>query len=194
MVRLLNGRKIVRCNTIQDSLWILEMTQTVTSIITRHVNKFVQHEADHVWLMVPLNCQGGQDEFKNTVVYSTFPSNLSRDDFGYYVDSTFCDLPQEMRQKMKGLLITNSHSFQQEEIVFDYGVEGGKISASLLQVVAQRNISQQLEVLVGAISIVRTPEVGWHFNNDYWQSDKNRVKQGLQYIFGIEAQKELPDW
>ncbi|CAF3161774.1 unnamed protein product [Rotaria sp. Silwood2] len=167
------------------------MTSAQTNTIRSHVDKFVQQKSDHEWLMIPLNCKGGKDEFKNTVVYSTFPASLNGTDFGYYIDMTFCDIPDDMRKKMKGLYITNSHSFQQEDIVFDYGTTNGKISASLLQVIAQKNSARELEVVVGVISLVRTPESGWHFNNDYWRSDKDRVKRGLQYIFGNEAQKEL---
>ncbi|CAF1049340.1 unnamed protein product [Rotaria sordida] len=160
------------------------MALAPTNTIILHVDKFLQQESDHKWLMVPLNCKGGKDQFKNTVVYSTFPSNLNRDDFGYYIDTTFSDLGEDMRKKMKGLYITNRHSFQQEDIVFDYGTQNGKISASLLQIISQKNASNELEVIVGVISLIRTPEIGWRFNNDYWQSDKDRVKRGLQYIFG----------
>ena len=170
---------------------LLKMTLAPNSNILMHLGKFLQQKSDHDWLMVPSNCKGGRDEFKNTVVFSTFTSNLVRDDFAYYVDTTFRDLPDGMRQKLKGLYITNSHSFQQEDIVFDYATRDGKISASLLQVVAQRNRANQLEVLVGVISLVRTPEIGWHFNQDYWKSDKDRVKRGLQYIFGNDALKQI---
>lgn len=93
---------------------------------------------------------------------------------------------------MKGLYITNSYSFQQENILFDYASTNGQISATLLQVIAQKNDFKELELLVGVISLVRTPAIDWYFNNDYWQSDKSRVQRGLQYIFGHEALKELP--
>ncbi|CAF2946979.1 unnamed protein product [Rotaria sp. Silwood2] len=167
------------------------MTLAHTNTIRSHVNKFLQQEPDHEWLMVPLNGKCGKDEFKNTVVYSTFPSNLTRNDFAYYIDTTFSDLEEDMRKKMKGLYVTNRHSFQEETIEFDYSVKNGKISASLLQVIAEKNSANELDVIVGVISLVRTPEIGWYFNNDYWQSDKDRVKRGLQYIFGNEAQKQL---
>lgn len=159
--------------------------------ITTRVNKFLQQESDHDWLMVKLNCKGGKDEFKNTVAFSAFPSNLTKDSFEFYVDSMFCDLPADMRKKMKGLYVIDRHSIQDENITFDYGMVNGKISASLLQIIGERNQSGQLEILVGAMSVTRTPEVGWHFKNDYWQSDKARVKRGLQYMFAMEAQKEI---
>ncbi|CAF1386975.1 unnamed protein product [Rotaria sordida] len=167
------------------------MTSAQTSILSKRVSTFLQQKPDHDWLMIPLNDKGGKDQFKNIVVYAIFSSNLNRDDFAYYIDMTFCDLSEDMRKRMKGLYLTNSHSFQQEDIVFDYAAKDGKISASLLQIVAQKNRSNQLEVLVGVISLIRTPLVGWHFNNDYWKSDKCRVQRGLQYIFASEAQKEL---
>ncbi|CAF3862259.1 unnamed protein product [Rotaria sp. Silwood1] len=167
------------------------MTLAHTNTIRSHVDKFLRQELDHKWLMVPLTCKGGKDEFQKTVVYSTFPSDLTRDDFAYYIDTTFWNLEENVRKKMKGLYVTNRHSFQEENIEFDYGAKDGKISASLLQIIAQKNSSNQLDVIVGIISLVRTPEIGWQFNNDYWQSDKDRVKRGLQFIFGIEAQNQL---
>ncbi|CAF4846694.1 unnamed protein product [Rotaria sp. Silwood1] len=167
------------------------MTSAQTSILSKRVSTFLQQKPDHDWLMIPLIDKGGKDQFKNIVVYTIFSSNLNRDDFAYYIDMTFCDLPEDMRKRMKGLYLTNSHSFQQEDIVFDYGAKDGKMSASLLQIVAQKNQSNQLEVLVGVISVVRTPSVGWHFNNDYWKSDKCRVQRGLQYIFANSTQQHL---
>ncbi|CAF0822732.1 unnamed protein product [Adineta steineri] len=162
-----------------------------TNSIMSHVDKFLQQKPDHEWLMVPLNCKGGKDQFKNTVIYSTFPANLSRDDFAYYIDMTFGDLSESMKRRLKVLFIPNHEFFKDENIDFDYGTINGKISASLVQVISQKNTSNELEIIVGVISLVRTPEIGWHFNNDYWKSDKDRVRRGLQYIFGNEAQKVI---
>ncbi|CAF0851434.1 unnamed protein product [Adineta ricciae] len=159
--------------------------------ISHHVNKFLEQKSDHDWLLIPLNCKSGKDQFQNTVVFSTFPADLSQAGFANYVESTFCDLQKTQREKLKGMYWTNSHTYQQEDIIFDYGVQNGKISATLLQVVSQKNAAKELQVLVGVISLIRTPETGWHFNNDYWKSDQDRVKSGLQYLFGNEAKKEL---
>lgn len=167
------------------------MASTQNNNISTRVTKFLQQKADHDWLLVPLNCKSGKDEFKNTVVYSRFPPNTKEADLFTYIDMMFNDLPEAKRKKIKAAFLTNSQSFQEEDIEFDYATKDGKISAALIQVIAQRNEVQQFEVLIGVISLVRTPEVGWQFNNDYWQSDKARAKRGLQYVFGTEAQKEL---
>ena len=167
------------------------MTMTQKNNIITHVDRFLQQKSDHDWLMIPLNGKQGRDEFKNTIVYSTFPANLNQTDFESYIKMTFCDLPHEHQTKMAGLRLTKSQSFQQEDVVFDYAPTTGCISATLLQIVSQRNEQNELEILVGAISLVRKPTIGLHFNNDYWQSDKSRVQRGLQYLFAIEAKKEL---
>lgn len=160
-------------------------------LIKSHVDKFLQQQPDHTWLMVPINSKIGNDQFINTVVYSTFPATLNRDDFGYYIDTTFSDIDRDVRKKMKGLYITNQHSYHSEDIVFDYGEQNGKISASLLQIIAQKNDRNELEMLVGFISLIRKPGIDWHFNQDYWKSDQQRVMRGLQFIFGNQAQKEI---
>ena len=161
------------------------------NLIINHVNRFLQQQSDHKWLIKEDTGGGGQDHFTDTVVYSTFPSTLTSIDFGNYIDLTFSDLPKDLKIKMKGLYIVNSQSFQQEDIVFNYEVDG-QISATLIQIIAQKNQSKELEMLVGFISLTRIPTKNWRFNNKYWQSDKDRVKRGLQYIFGNVAQKELP--
>jgi hypothetical protein len=161
-------------------------------LIKSFVNSFLQQQSDHAWLMIPLNGNdGGCDEFKNTVAFSTFSASLNRNDFGYYIDTTFSDIPENLRTKMKGLLVTNQHSFHSEDVIFDYGGSDSKISASLIQIIAQKNQDNELEMLVGFISLVRKPTKGWRFNQDYWKSDKQKVQRGLQYIFGNEAQKEI---
>jgi hypothetical protein len=160
-------------------------------LIKSHVDTFLQQQSDHNWLMIPLNCNGGNDQFKNTVVYSSFPATLDRNDFAYYIDTTFSDVAADMRTKMKGLYITNQHTYHSEDIVFDYSGKDGKISASLLQIIAQKNDRNELEMLVGFISLIRQTPIGWQFNQDYWQSDKNKVMRGLQYMFGNQAQKEI---
>jgi hypothetical protein len=159
-------------------------------LIKSHVNTFLQQQSDHEWLIK--KCVGGlgRDEFKNTIVYSTFPVSLNRDDFAYYIDMTFSDISEELRKRMKGLYITNQHSYQSEDVVFDY-VVGGNITASLIQILAQKNDQNELEILFGFISLTRKPSIGFHFNADYWKSDKQKVQRGLQYIFGNQAQKEI---
>ncbi|CAF1222007.1 unnamed protein product [Adineta steineri] len=170
-----------------------------TNIISTHVDKFLQQKSDHDWLMAPVT--GGKDQFKNNVVYSTFPSNLNRKEFENYVDKTFSGLDKETRLRIKGLYTTNTQISQQEDISFNYDEKKGffgfggrksEISASLIQMVSQRNKEYELELIIGVISLTRTLKDDSTWNRDYWKSDKDRVKRGLQYQFGNEAQKQLP--
>ncbi len=128
-------------------------------LIKSHVNTFLQQESDHEWLIKKCVDGIGRDEFKNTIVYSTFPVSLNRDDFAYYIDMTFSDISEELRKR--------------------------------IQILAQKNDQNELEILFGFISLTRKPSIGFHFNADYWKSDKQKVQRGLQYIFGNQAQKEI---
>lgn len=159
-------------------------------LIKSHVDVFLRQHSDHEWLIKSCNGGMGSDMFKNTIVYSTFSDSLNRDDFAYFIDTTFSDVKDELRIRMKGLFITNQHSYRSEDVVFDYGL-GGHITTSLIQILSQKNDQNELEVLFGFISLTRKPSISYHFNPDYWKSDQDRVLRGLQYIFGSEAQKEI---
>lgn len=165
-------------------------TSTATKAIKARIDWFREQKSDYDWLMIPLNSKRGRDEFKNNIVFAKFRSDLSLGDFTFYIDTTFSDLPANIRTKMRGMFVPKSLSHQEEDIIFDYEV-AGRISTSLVQIISERNSEDELEVMVGVIKLDRYPGIGWHFNNDYWESDKERVKLGLQYLFACEAQKEL---
>jgi hypothetical protein len=158
--------------------------------IVSHLEKFQRQQSDYLWLMTPSGHVVGTDHFQKSVIRSTFPITLNDDDFGYYIDMTFADFPTDLRTRMKDLYGENQHRSTSEDVIFSEHTDGA-ISATLIQILAQKNDRNELEMLVGSVSLTRQPPRGHRYQQSHWEEHKERVKTALQYIYGQEAQKEI---
>lgn len=157
--------------------------------IPSQVTKFVQQKADYDWLITPCTGRSGLDNFVERVVYTTFPSNLSRYDFEEYIDRKFSNLDNTNRERIKALYKANRDIDLEKNVTFDYGVNGA-ITAILTMMLFER-VGGELKISVGYIQYTRKPTLGWHHRPDYWQSNTDRVVKALQYKYGLELQREL---
>ncbi|CAF3457488.1 unnamed protein product, partial [Rotaria sp. Silwood2] len=69
--------------------------------------------------------------------------------------------------------------------------ENGTVSATLVQILSQKNDRNELEMLVGSVSLTRRLSEGSYLCRSHWEQHKEPVKTVLQYIYGKEAEKEL---
>lgn len=155
-----------------------------------YVNEFVNQQNIFRWFTHQFDRSTGADHFKNSVVHSTFPINLNKNDFEYYVDMTFDDFPSKLTTKMKDLYDQTDENPMSEEIIID-DCSNGAISATLVQILSQKNCRNELEMLVGAVSVTRYPPQDRSFNRNYWKQHQEQIKKALQYLYGEEARKTL---
>ncbi|CAF2632546.1 unnamed protein product [Rotaria sp. Silwood2] len=161
-------------------------------LIVSYVNEFLQKQSDFGWLTQPFNHVVGSDHFKNLVVRSTFPVNLNQVDFEYYIDMTFNDFPPNLTTRMKDLFQTSNQNPTSDDIKISETADGA-VTATLIQILCQKNDRDEIEMLVGSVSLTRRPPKGYYFTGSYWEQHKEQVKTALQYIYGKEAQKEQLD-
>ncbi|CAF1511977.1 unnamed protein product [Adineta steineri] len=159
-------------------------------LIVSYVKRFLEQQSDFTWLTQKFERSAGSDHFQNLVVRSTFPTTLTSTDFEYYIDMTFNDFPTNLRTQMKHLYQQSNHNPISEDIIFG-NHENDAVSATLIQILSQKNDRDELEMLVGSISLIRRPLEGYQFPASYLKEHKDRIKTALQYMYGKEAQQEL---
>ncbi|CAF1348913.1 unnamed protein product [Rotaria sp. Silwood1] len=91
---------------------------------------------------------------------------------------------------MKNLYKKSHQDLISEDITF-VGHENGAVSVTLVQILSQKNDRNELEMLVGSVSLTRCPSGGSYLCRSHWEQHKEQVKTALQYIYGKEAEKEL---
>ena len=164
-------------------------TQSKKSLST-YIKEFIKQQDMFHWFRHKFDHSTGADHFKNSVVHSTFPIHLNKNDFEYYVDMTFNDFPLELKTKMKDLYDQTDENPISEDIIIDDG-SNDAISATLIQILSQKNCRNELEMLVGAVSVTRYPPQDRSFNRNYWKRHQEQIKEALQYVYGKEALKTL---
>ncbi|CAF4538310.1 unnamed protein product, partial [Rotaria sp. Silwood2] len=164
--------------------------QSKNDLIVSYVKEFLQKQSDFCWLTQQFDRTVVSDHFQTLVVHSTFPVNLDQSDFEYYIDMTFNNFPEDLRARMKNLFQKSRQNPISEDITFaDH--ENGTVSATLVQILSQKNDRNELEMLVGSVSLTRRPSEGSYLCRSHWEQHKEQVKTALQYIYGKEAEKEL---
>lgn len=158
--------------------------------IAYYVKEFLQRQADYAWFMSPYSKCIQSDHFHSLVVHSTFPTTLTLEDFDYYIDMTFSEFSEDLRKRMKHLFHTNQNSPVLEDIRHVINTDG-TMTAILVQILTQRNSRNELEMVVGSVSCTRRLCNDRQSRQDYWNTNKDRIKTALQYVFGKEAEKEL---
>ncbi|UJR09181.1 hypothetical protein I4U23_013429 [Adineta vaga] len=161
----------------------------MSTYIVSKADRFLQQKRDYDWFITPCTGGNGRDDSDERVVFTTFPSNLTKADFEEYVDRKFSNLDNNNRAKMKALYKANTDIDMEKNVSFDYESDGA-ISAVLTQMLFERT-QTELRVSVGYIKFTRRPTKGWHYLRDYWQSNTEKVIKALQYKYGLELKKEL---
>ncbi|CAF0851452.1 unnamed protein product [Adineta ricciae] len=160
--------------------------------LSGHMKAFLQHRQEFLWFTKQFDHSAGSDHFRNMVVHSTFPVDLSKSDFGCYIDATFNDFPQEIQKRMKDLYQQASNDPVSEELIINES-SNGMISARLIQILSHKNDCDELEMFVGSVGVTQRPPDGRRFNQFYWEQYKEQVTKALQYMYAKEALKELPE-
>ncbi|CAF3376100.1 unnamed protein product [Rotaria sp. Silwood2] len=95
---------------------------------------------------------------------------------------------------MSNYLATRAKKFSQQKEDYDWLTalcsEKGTVSATLAQMLLERTAGE-IRVTVGYIKFTRRPTQGWHYVQDYWQNNTERVMRALQYKYGLRLQNEL---
>jgi hypothetical protein len=160
-----------------------------TNVIVSHLRNFLQQQSDHAWLFAPHKKTVGSHYFHNSVLFSTFPASLNQSDFEYYIDTTFSNYPEPIVIRMKALFNKNDPSSLSKDFAFNVHDDGTQ-SATLIQILTEKNEYNELEMVVGVISVIQKPSMDYHYVEDNWRNQE-RVQRALQYIFGMEAQKRI---
>lgn len=158
--------------------------------LSTYVNKFLQQSSAFSWFTQQFDRSIGSDHFKNLVVRSTFPVNLVKSDFEYYIDMTFNDFSPEFKIRMKDLYSQSNDNPISEDFIINDSSDGA-ISATLIQILSHKNDHNELEMLVGAVNVIRYPSRNHCFNRKNWERHQEQIKKALQYLYGKEALKEL---
>jgi hypothetical protein len=90
---------------------------------------------------------------------------------------------------MKALFNKNDPSSLSKDFAFNVHDDGTQ-SATLIQILTEKNEYNELEMVVGVISVIQKPSMDYHYVEDNWRNQE-RVQRALQYIFGMEAQKRI---
>ncbi|CAF0800796.1 unnamed protein product [Adineta ricciae] len=160
--------------------------------LSGHMKAFLQHQQEFFWFTKQFDHSAGSDHFRNMVVHSTFPVDLSKSDFGCYIDATFNDFPQEIQRRMKDLYQQASNDPVSEELIINES-SNGAISATLIQILSHKNDRDELEMLVGSVGVTQRPPDGCRFSQFHWKQYEEKVTKALQYMYAKEALKELPE-
>jgi hypothetical protein len=62
----------------------------------------------------------------------------------------------------------------------------------LIQILRHKNDHDELEMLVGSITVTRRPAKILRVSRIFWEQHGERIKKALPYLYGKEALKELP--
>ncbi|CAF2725343.1 unnamed protein product [Rotaria sp. Silwood2] len=100
------------------------------------------------------------------------------------------DRLEDLRARMKNLYQKSRQNPISEDTTFaDH--QDGTVSATLVQILSQKNDRNELEMLVGSVSLTRRPSQDSYLCCSHWEQHKEQVKTALQYIYGKETEKEL---
>lgn len=164
-------------------------TQKMSNYLATRANKFVQQKQDYDWLVEPGTGGNGQSDWDERLVVTTFPKNLSKAEFEEYIDRKFSELDHKIKERIKALYKALTDIDMEKNVSFDYNTNGS-ISATLTQMLFEKT-SDEIIVSVGYMKFTRKPSNGWHFVQNYWQDNAEKVVKALQYKYGVQLKNEL---